>query len=136
MTVSENKTLVLFDGFCHLCSRTVQFIIKSDRKKQFAFISLQSEEGQNIIRNNRVPAEIDSVLIFDSGDIFYYSEAIFYILKKLEFPYNLLLVFKIFPKKMLDKIYRWIAKNRFRWFGKRDSCYLPNNDDIMDKYSW
>lgn len=133
MLIPENKTLVLFDGHCHLCSNTVQFILKHDRKKAFVFAPLQNEAGKEIRKSFRIQDDVDSVIVIDGGKAFYYSGSVFIIAKRLGNPWNLFLAFKIIPKVWADKLYRWIARNRFKWFGKRESCYL-SPEDYSDRF--
>lgn len=128
MCIPENKTLVLFDGHCNLCSRTVQFILKYDYTKSFVFASLQSQTGEKIRTHFCIPDEIDSVIVIHEGKVLYYSESVFLIAKQLGRFWRLFLIFRIIPTKWADGIYRWIATNRYYWFGKRVSCFLPSNE--------
>ena len=114
--------LILFDGFCHLCSKTVQFILKHDKKGIFYFAPLQSETTKEICADS---TDVDSVVYVEYGQIFIRSEAILKICIKLGFPWNILAVGKILPIRWRDKIYDMIAKKRYKWFGKRDSCMMP-----------
>ena len=128
MFIPEDKTLVLFDGYCHLCSRTVQFILKHDKQQKFIFGSLQSEAGKQIRKKFHIPDEIDSVIVIHSGKTFYYSESVFIILKNLGGFRRFFLLFRIIPLKCTDCLYRWIAGKRYRWFRKRATCFLPSAD--------
>jgi len=114
---SEGKILVQFDGMCILCSRTIKFILKADRKNQFLFQALQnSPEGQNS----------DTIIVTDkAGEKLYYSDAVLEIGKELGGFYHAIQIFKILPRNWRNLVYKWVARNRFRWFGRRQSCYLP-----------
>jgi predicted DCC family thiol-disulfide oxidoreductase YuxK len=120
-----NNHIVLYDGFCNLCSGSVQFIVKRDRKKVFSFISLQSEEAKEIrnlpVYDVRNP---DTIILCLRGKIYQHSDAALRIAGQLKIPWNLFYVFIIVPPFIRDGIYRVISRNRYKWFGKRDNCYL------------
>ena len=122
--MEEIRPVILFDGFCNLCSGTVDFLLKHDRKKQFSFISLQSVEGKLLILKYQIPADTDSVILIKSNRIYFESEAFVEIVATLNFPWKLISVIKFIPAQIWNSIYRWIAKNRYRWFGKRESCRI------------
>lgn len=122
--MEEIRPVILFDGFCNLCSGTVDFLLKHDRKKQFSFISLQSAEGKLLILKYQIPADTDSVILIKSNRIYFESEAFVEIVATLNFPWKLISVIKFIPAQIRNSIYRWIAKNRYRWFGKRESCRI------------
>ena len=122
--MEEIRPVILFDGFCNLCSGTVDFLLKHDRKKQFSFISLQSVEGKLLILKYQIPADTDSVILIKSNRIYFESEAFVEIVATLNFPWKLISVIKFIPAQIRNSIYRWIAKNRYRWFGKRESCRI------------
>ena len=126
MHLPGNKIMVLFDGYCHLCSDTVQFILKYDRKKQFVFASLQGETAKQIREKFNVPENIDSVIIVDNEKASYYSDAFFSIVSGLGGIWKLFLFCKVFPRAWMDKLYRWIARNRFKWLGRQNSCFIPS----------
>jgi predicted DCC family thiol-disulfide oxidoreductase YuxK len=123
----KDKKIILFDGVCNLCDSAVQFVIKHDKKDLFRFVSLQSELGQKIISHIGLStSEIDSTILYEPGKGYYYrSDVAFKILKEINGIYKILLVFSILPKKVLDNIYDFVAKNRYRWFGKKESCMIP-----------
>jgi predicted DCC family thiol-disulfide oxidoreductase YuxK len=104
----------------------VDFLLKRDRKKQFRFASIQSEAAQLLIRKFQIPAETDSVILIKSNQVYFESDAALKIAGMLHFPWKTGVIFRIIPKKIRDNIYRWIAKNRYRWFGKRDICRIPD----------
>lgn len=120
-----NHEVILFDGVCNLCNGAIQFIIKKDKKNIFKFGTLQSESGKKIINTNKNISNIDSVLLITNTNVFYKSTAIIKISQKLGFPYNLLIVTILLPVKLRDKIYDIIAKNRYKWFGKKTNCLVP-----------
>ncbi|MFD2602818.1 thiol-disulfide oxidoreductase DCC family protein [Flavobacterium suzhouense] len=123
----ENKKIILFDGICNLCDNTVQFIIKHDKEDIFRFVALQSDLGKEII--NHIGLDIsktDSIVLYEPGHAYYYkSQAAFEISKELSGIYQFLRVFSILPKWLTDKVYDYIARNRYKWYGKKDECMLP-----------
>jgi predicted DCC family thiol-disulfide oxidoreductase YuxK len=121
----ENPIL-LFDGVCNLCSGTVQFIIGHDKKALFRFASLQSEAGQNLLAQHQVPTKnLESVVLIYKNHIFTHSDAPLEIAYLLGDFWQLAYVFKLVPPFFRNGIYNWIARNRYRWFGKEESCWLP-----------
>lgn len=122
----EDKQIILFDGVCNLCDNAVQYIIKKDTKDIFRFVSLQSNLGIEIqnylgIQNRN----IDSIVLYIPNQAYYIkSNAAIEIAREL--PYlNWFTLFKIFPAWLRDPIYDYIAKNRYRWYGKKESCMIP-----------
>ena len=123
--MQTKKHIILFDGICNLCNGAVNFILKRDKKKQFRFVALQSEKGIDLISKFKIAPETDSIILILNNQIYTESDAAIEIAKLLPAPWNWLSVFKIIPKKVRDGIYKWIAKNRYRWFGKRKTCRIP-----------
>jgi len=122
-----NKKIILFDGVCNLCNTSVQFVIRHDIKDVFRFVQLQSELGLKIMKHVGIDAfKIDSIILYEPGKAYYYkSEAAFEILKETRGIYKFLLVFSLLPKSITDYVYDYIAKNRYEWIGKNDSCMIP-----------
>ncbi len=122
---SDFKSIVLYDGFCNLCSNTVLLFLKLDRKKKFRFIALQSAAGKEILK--RIPdsgSGMDSVMLFKNDQVYYKSKAIFQIIRETGGITRLLLVFRIFPDRFNDYIYDLIARNRYLIFGKKKECFI------------
>ena len=118
--IPEGKILVQFDGLCILCSRTIHFILKRDRKKKFLFQTLQHlYKAQHF----------DTVVVTDRQSSFQYFDAVLKIGYELGGIYQLIAVFRIIPRSWRHSLYLWIAKNRFQWFGMRESCYLPSEEE-------
>ncbi|MBN1986607.1 MAG: thiol-disulfide oxidoreductase DCC family protein [Prolixibacteraceae bacterium] len=118
--------VVIFDGVCNLCNGVVNFILQHQRKKQFRFVALQSEAGEKAIQLLQIPPETNSVILYWKKRIYTESEAALEIARLLPAPWKWLVVFTIVPKKVRDKMYRWVARNRYRWFGQKQSCRLPS----------
>lgn len=117
--------LIVFDGECHICDSFVQFILNKDKENQFLFISLQSEAGEFIRRKYRVPDDIDSVLLIDGEKIFIKSDAALQVAKYISFPWRMLTAGKFLPYFIRDTLYDFVARNRHKWFEKKQSCHLP-----------
>ena len=126
--IPEGKTLVLFDGYCNLCNGAVQFILKRDRKKQFYFAGLSWPAGQDIIGRFPKFKDADSILVFENGKVFDQSSAALKIARRLGGLWPLLGFFWIIPRFIRDAAYSFIARNRYKWFGKKESCMIPNAD--------
>lgn len=122
----RENPIVFFDGVCNLCNRSVQFIIKRDRKKKFLFASLQGQKGQEILKRFHLPADdFNSFILFENDKIYTRSTAALRMLKLLGGGWKLLYVFILVPKFIRDAVYNRIAKNRYKWFGKREECMIP-----------
>lgn len=122
--MNVNNTIILFDDHCNLCNSSVSFILKRDKKKQFDFVPLQSEKGKELIVKFQLPEDSDSVIVIRQKSVFIESDAALEIGKLLPPPWSWVVIFKLIPKGWRDNIYRWVAKNRYRWFGKRNSCRI------------
>ncbi len=125
--VAEGKKIILFDGVCNLCNGAVNFIIKHDKNDIFRYASLQSDVGIQLIKERGIDSsKLDSILLIDPKYAYYHkSTAALHIAKQLSGIYPLLFVNIIIPKFIRDWIYDIIAKNRYKWFGKRESCVVP-----------
>jgi predicted DCC family thiol-disulfide oxidoreductase YuxK len=129
-----NDPIIFFDDLCVLCSRAVRIIHKNERKKQFYFSSLASDQFSKIsaLLPSQKPLP-DSIILLYNGKIYMQSAAVLRIAMKLKFPYPLLVLGFIFPPFLRNGIYNWIARNRYQWFGRLDSCYLPE-ESLREKY--
>lgn len=119
-------TIVFFDGVCNLCNGSVQWIIRHDRKQLFYFASLQSAFAQDFFLQHPVGTQPDSVILWHQGKFSDRSSAALKIAALLGFPWNMLSVGMIMPVSWRNAVYQWIAANRYRWFGKRESCMVPS----------
>ncbi len=126
MESKVNSPVLLFDGVCNLCNASVQWILTHDRRGVFRFAALQSETGQALLRQFGLDQEtFDSVVLVQNDRIFLRSDAPLEIVRHLGGAWPLLYVFKIIPRFLRDAVYNWIARNRYRWFGRREACMLP-----------
>lgn len=119
--------LVLFDGHCHLCDGSVKVILQHDSKQIFSFASLQSATGKYVIEQFKVDTRAgESIIYLRHGKIRTKSAAALWIANELNFPMNLLSGLLLFPPFIRDRVYDFIARNRYKWFGKSDTCLLPD----------
>ena len=122
----NESPIVLFDGVCNLCNGAVQFIIKRDKKKKFLFASLQGKTGNELLRKFDLPENIFNSFILLEGDkVYTRSTAALKIARKLNGGWKLLYALMIIPQFIRNGVYNIIAKNRYKWFGKRDECMVP-----------
>ena len=126
--LSNNKKLILFDGVCNLCSSSVQYAITHDKNNVFMFAALQSDIGNQIIKHFKIDAsKTDSILLYspEKNSLKIKSSAALHVAKDLVFPRNLLSAFLIVPPFIRNWVYDFIAKNRYKWYGKKESCWIP-----------
>ena len=114
----ENKILVQFDGMCVLCSRTVRQIIKADRAKKFIFQSISG-----------TTTNPETVIVWCDNICYQHFDAVLIVARELGGGYRLLEIFRILPPSWRKKIYLWVARNRFRWFGRQKSCFIPSSEE-------
>jgi predicted DCC family thiol-disulfide oxidoreductase YuxK len=120
MNLPEAKILIQFDGICILCSRTIQFILKADRRRKFLFQTLPDSSDNGIA---------ESVIVHDGRTTYTHFDAILKIGKELGGVYRLIGILRIIPSKWRHSLYVWIARNRYRWFSVSQSCYIPSLKD-------
>lgn len=119
------ENLILFDGVCNFCDSSVNFIIKKDKKRMFRYCALEKPRGQLLVKKHRLE-NIDSIILIKDDKAYSKSTAILKIAKVLGGPIGLLYVFIIIPTPIRDFIYEFIAKHRYKWFGKKDQCMIPS----------
>ena len=124
----KHDLIILFDGVCNLCNASVDFILKHDKKQVFTFAALQSEAGQRLKQEYGLSDRLYSVVLIENGRTYDKSTAALKILSRLGFPWSLLTVFRHLPRVQRDRVYAWIARNRYQWFGTRDSVRAPDTD--------
>ena len=127
--MQSKQPVILFDGVCNLCNGTVDFLLKRDRKKQFRFASLQSETGEFLRYQYQIPDDFDSVILIKLETVYFKSDAFSEIAGMLPYPWKIAVFIKFIPKIIRDKLYDWIAKHRYRWFGKRETCRIPTEKE-------
>ncbi|WP_207510200.1 thiol-disulfide oxidoreductase DCC family protein [Longitalea luteola] len=126
MASTSSKYIVLFDGVCNLCNRTVQFILKRDKKKRFLFGSLQGKTGQEYLHKYHLPADqFHSFMLIEGNVLYTRSTAVLRLLKHLGRGWQLMYLFIYVPQSIRDGVYRLIATNRYKLFGKKEHCRVP-----------
>ncbi len=129
MKKTQDNPIIFFDGVCNLCNSSVQFILKRDKNELFLFSSLQSDASKEILLQYKLEnLELSTIILLEDGKIYQKSTAILRILKKLPGIYSLGYAGIIIPKFIRDPIYSFIAKRRYKWFGKQVSCMVPTSD--------
>jgi len=125
----DDESIILFDGVCNLCSGFVQFVLPRDEEGKYRFASLQSDAGQALLAEHDLPSdELESVVLIEDGESYVKSSAIIQIATGLGGAYRLLSPFRYLPRSVRDRIYDFVADNRYRWFGKKDQCMMPSGD--------
>ena len=118
--------IVLFDGKCNLCNKTVQFIIRKDPKSKFRFSSLQSDHAQILLLQHGLhPDSLDSLVYIRDNTFYIKSTAVLRILQELNSVWRYLYILIIIPRFMRDMVYDFIAKRRYKWYGKSETCMVP-----------
>lgn len=125
------RPLVVFDGYCNLCNRSVDFIIKRDPQGIFRYVALQSEAGAWLANILNISTEPQSVLLISGGKIYQASDAALIIASRLKKPYSWFGILRILPRMLRDPIYNLVATNRYSWFGKRQVCRMPTEEERM-----
>ena len=127
MSSKSSPCILLFDGVCNLCHGSVQFIIPRDPRKKFQFASLQSSVGQRLLEEHGLdPNYSKSLVLLEDGRAHLGGKAAAKIAGKLKWPWKVFGIFQILPGWLLDPVYGWVARNRYRWFGKKEACPLPD----------
>ena len=130
----NNHKIILFDGVCNLCNSSVNFIIDRDKKNIFKFAALQSESGQKLLDKFGLNQnDFDSVVLVDENKFYSKSTAALKIVKEFPSLWKALYIFIIIPVPIRNFFYDLIAKNRYRWFGKKDSCRMPS-PELKNKF--
>ena len=125
----KESPVILFDGVCNFCNGAVNFIIQRDKKSLIKFAALQSEAGRKLLQRFNLPTdELSSIILIEDGNVFTQSSAALKLCKYLTGLWPLMYGFIIVPLFIRDGIYKWIAKNRYKWFGKKDHCMIPTQE--------
>jgi predicted DCC family thiol-disulfide oxidoreductase YuxK len=115
--------IVFYDGHCRLCGGFVTFLIKHDRKKKLHYKPLQSPEAQKLLKIDL--QNLDTVVLYKNGKVYTRSTAALRALILLPGPWKLVRVFLMIPRPLRDMVYDFVGRNRYRWFGRHESCFLP-----------
>ena len=132
--IEISKSVILFDGYCNLCNSQVNSILRFDSKKFFYFSNLNSSFSKKVIKENKVESlEGNTIILYHNNKIIIKSNAAIKIAYLLGGFFKIFIIFKILPNFIRDGIYDVISRNRYRWFGKSDSCYIPKKE-ILDRF--
>lgn len=124
----KKHPIVLFDGVCNFCNGMVNFIIRQDHQKVFRFAALQSEAGQELVAKYHLPKSLESFILIEDGRVYKRSTAALRLYRRLPWIWRWIQLFWIVPRPARDAVYNLIARNRYRWFGKREECMVPTAD--------
>jgi predicted DCC family thiol-disulfide oxidoreductase YuxK len=125
---SFDSPILLYDGTCHFCNKTVSLILRFEKAPVLMFAMIQSHLGEEIIgkAEARWKTKIDSIVLVDKKQIWIKSNAAIHVAKYLKFPFSLARFLTFVPLSFRDYMYSWIAKNRYGWFGKSETCIVPD----------
>jgi predicted DCC family thiol-disulfide oxidoreductase YuxK len=131
----SGKKIILFDGVCNLCEASIVYVIKHDKKDIFRFVALQSNLGQAILKHIGInPLHIDSIILYEPGVAYYYkSSAVVEIAKGLSGIFTWFTLFQILPTVLRDYVYDYVAKKRYKWYGKKEACLVPT-PELLAKF--
>ncbi len=125
-----NKPILLFDGVCNVCNASVDFVLKNDKSKSIMFASLQSENGKELLEKYGLNSnELSTVVLIHKNHSYTKSSAVIQTAKIMGFPWNLSVIFFIIPKFIRDFLYTQFAANRYKWFGKKETCRMPTPEE-------
>ena len=123
----KDQPVVLFDGVCNFCNRWINFAIRHDKKRKLRFTTLQGNYSKRLWETQELKAEDKtSVVLVENGKVYTRSTAVLRISRHLDGGWKLLYGFVIIPRFIRDPVYNWIGRNRYAWFGKRDTCMIPS----------
>ncbi|MEA3062826.1 MAG: hypothetical protein QOJ94_2607 [Sphingomonadales bacterium] len=124
--MTDSPTIIVFDGLCPLCSAHARFILKHDRRRRFRLAAMQSEAGAALYRRFGLdPADPDSLILVEGGRMRHGSDAVLAIWSGLGWPWRLAAAARLIPAFLRDPVYSWVARNRYRLFGRRETCWAP-----------
>jgi predicted DCC family thiol-disulfide oxidoreductase YuxK len=127
--------IVFYDSDCNLCDGFIQFILNNNSSKSLKIAPLFGSNYDRLLNDSQLNLTKDSIILYENGKVYMSSKAVIKIINELNTPYRWLSVFRFFPKAMLEMLYGYVAKNRYRWFGKREFCQMPsleNRSRILD----
>lgn len=124
-----NQPVLLFDGVCKFCHAGVQFVIRRDQKNRFVFCPIQSEKGQQLMKQfGQQDSGLSSMILLQNNRVYRKSSAALRIARQLQMPWPLLYGFILVPVFIRDRVYDFIGNRRYQWFGKYDSCWIPDDE--------
>jgi predicted DCC family thiol-disulfide oxidoreductase YuxK len=127
MTDEPSRSIVLFDGVCNFCNRSVNWIIRRDKRRYFRFAALQSDVGGGLQQRYGLdPSALDTLVLIEGAKVYVKSTAALRIVRRLRWPWRVLYALVAVPRPVRDFAYDWFARRRYRWFGKREECMVPS----------
>lgn len=124
--------VIVFDAICVLCSANAAFMLKHDRKGLFRLAAMQGETGRELMQQAGIdPADPESFVVFDGGRILMNSDAVIHIWSRIGWPWRIAVLGKVIPRPLRDAVYRLVARNRYRIFGKRETCWVPTPEQAQ-----
>ena len=131
--IPRDKPIIVFDGMCVLCTANARFILKNDTKGKFRLAAMQGDVGAAIMEQGGLdPFDPESFILLDAaqdgGLVWMNSDAVLHMWGELGWPWRAALIFKLIPRIIRDPLYKLIARNRYKWFGKREECWVPTRE--------
>ncbi len=126
--LEKYRQVIFYDGVCILCNRFIRFVLRWDRKKEIYISPLQSAFAGAVLKNFDIdPGKLDTVVFYKNGRIHTRSDVVFSVFRSFGFPWTILNVCELIPRKVRDDVYNWVARNRYGWFGKAsETCPIPD----------
>lgn len=122
-------TIVIFDGVCSLCNASVDFLMRHDRTGRLRFGSFQSEAGRTLLARHGLFTAPETIYVIDDDVLYTESTGVLRLARYLRLPWRAAGILQVVPRPLRDPVYRWVARNRYRWFGKRDTCRVPTPEE-------
>ena len=130
--MAEDRSIIVFDAMCVLCSANAQFVLRHDRQQRFLLASMQGEFGAGLYRRFGIdPSDPDTMVVVSGDKALRNSDAVLAIYAGLGWPWRALNLLRVIPRSLRDPVYHSVARNRYRIFGKRESCWLPTPDQAQ-----
>jgi predicted DCC family thiol-disulfide oxidoreductase YuxK len=128
---ADDKPVIVFDGYCVLCSGFARFVLRHDRKRRYRLLAAQSPLGEQLYRHYGLAgADYESNILLQDGRVWLKSAGSIRMFEGLGFPWSLVGILRLVPRGLLDRLYDLVARNRLRWFGTRQTCFLPDPADV------
>ena len=122
-----HQAIIVFDAACVLCSANARLILRHDHRRVFKLASMQQQTGMTLLGANGVnPADPDTIIVVAGNAVWRNSDAVLYIYRRLGWPWRAMGLFGFVRRSVRDRAYRWVARNRYRWFGRREECWVPD----------
>jgi predicted DCC family thiol-disulfide oxidoreductase YuxK len=127
----DNRPVLFFDGYCNLCNGSVNFVLRYERNSDLLLAPLTSNYAKSVLSDFKPEDLPDSLVFYHNGDMLFLSDAAIELCRYLKFPFNLGSVLKVIPKAIRDYGYKFIAKRRYKWLGKRETCRIPTEEERL-----